>query len=64
MTEIADDEYSQDYYKSTETKSEIKLNTSRRIDTTYQDQTLQSADFANVSKWGSENILFTFFITI
>ena len=58
MTEIADDENSQDYYKSTETKSEIKLNASRHL--TNQDQTMQSADFANVSKWGSNQLIFYF----
>ena len=50
MTEIADDEISQDIYKSTETKSDNKFNFNTHIDSTNVDQTMESADFAN--NWG------------
>ena len=52
MSDIVDEEDTQDHYKSTETKSEIKLNFSSKNYTSNVDQTMESADFANVSQWG------------
>ena len=54
MTEIADDEKSQDPYKSTDSRSEVKHDSyNSQIEPQKQDQnmTLASADFANVSIW-------------